>query len=97
MAGKLMISCRVATELIEKKHCAGLSWRESIQLPFHLALCGACRQYQVQSSLLEKLFKTKFQDDDAFNPPPHLDEIAGRLERQIQHKLDEQEGPSQGQ
>lgn len=97
MAGQLMISCRVTTELIEKKHRARLSWRESIQLPLHLAICDACRQYQVQSRLLEKLFKTKRRNDDAYCLPPLLTENAERLERQILQKLEKQQGLSEGQ
>lgn len=95
-AGKLMISCRLATELIEKKHHAGLSWRERVLLPLHLALCDACRQYQVQSSLLEKLFHTKQQEDDDTNLFLSPDENTGRLEWQILQKIDKQEGLSQG-
>lgn len=88
-----MISCRMATAWIEKKHRTELSWRESLQLSLHLALCDACRQYQVQSSLLEKLFKIK-QKDHASCVTPHFEEDAERLERQILRKLDEQKGLS---
>ena len=96
MIGQLMISCRMATAWIEKKHRTELSWRESIQLSLHLALCDACRQYQVQSSLLEKLFKIK-QQDDAPGLAPACEENTERLEQQILYEIEEQKGLSKGQ
>lgn len=93
MAGQLMISCRLATELIEKKHRTRLSWWESMQLPLHIALCEACRQYQVQSGVLEKLFKARLHED-ASDLASVSDEKADRLEQQILKKIEEQEGAS---
>lgn len=94
MAGKLIMSCRMATELIEKKHRARLTWQERVQLPLHLALCDACMQYQAQSGLLERLFNARQQDDVASNSPQLPDELAGQLEWRILKKLDEQEARS---
>lgn len=50
----LLLSCRQATELIEKKLHDRLSWREQIQLRAHKMICEACSRYEKQSSLIEK-------------------------------------------
>lgn len=51
---KLMLSCKKATELIEKKRIAGLSFGERLQLNFHKRACKACAAYEHQSDLIEK-------------------------------------------
>ncbi len=53
----LMINCKKAGELIEKKHLFGISFYESIQLLFHNSICTACKRYKQQSEFLEKLFQ----------------------------------------
>jgi predicted transglutaminase-like cysteine proteinase len=50
----LLLSCRQATELIEKKLHGQLSWREEVQLKAHKMICEACSRYEQQSSLIEK-------------------------------------------
>jgi hypothetical protein len=51
----LMISCKHATELIEKNQEEQLSVREKIQLRFHNFLCKVCAIYEKQSIMLSKL------------------------------------------
>ncbi|MEO6960888.1 MAG: hypothetical protein ABIY90_02920 [Puia sp.] len=50
----LMLSCRKATELIEKKSLDGLSYKENVQLRMHKSMCDACTAYEKQSKLLDK-------------------------------------------
>lgn len=51
---KLMLSCKKATELIEKKQIAGLSFGERLQLNIHKRACKACAAYEHQSDLIDK-------------------------------------------
>lgn len=51
----LMISCKHATELIERNQEEELSLKEKIQLRFHNFLCRVCAIYEKQSKMLSKL------------------------------------------
>ncbi len=57
----MMLSCKKATELIEKKQVVKLSAKETIQMKMHTTVCEACRSYQNQSFLLEKALDQWFQ------------------------------------
>ena len=57
MMRKIMLSCKAATLLIEKKHRARLTMKENVQLALHKTMCDACRLYEKQSEFLERLFK----------------------------------------
>ena len=59
-----MLSCRKATELIEKKLHAKLSRRERVQLKWHKSICDACTLYEKQVVFIEKVL----QDDLAKMP-----------------------------
>lgn len=56
----LILSCKKATELVEKKQVTGLSFFEGFRLSTHLLLCRACRSYEKQSLLLDKIFERMF-------------------------------------
>ncbi|MEX0813596.1 MAG: hypothetical protein WD048_15365 [Chitinophagales bacterium] len=49
----LMISCKKAGELIEKKAVDKLSMGELLQLKSHLILCGVCSRYEKFSHFIE--------------------------------------------
>ncbi len=51
----LMLSCKKATELMEKKSIVGLSWKENMRLHLHTSMCDSCTAYQKQSLLIDKL------------------------------------------
>ena len=53
----LMLSCKKATELIEKKSLVGLSWKENVRLRMHTTMCDGCTAYQKQSLLIDKLLQ----------------------------------------
>lgn len=57
MMNSIMISCRKATELIEKKSTAELSFPEKIKLRMHTAMCRACTNYQRQSIFIDNMLK----------------------------------------
>jgi len=50
----LFLSCKKASELIEKKMQFRLSAKEKMQLKMHKMMCNACSLYEIQSKLLEK-------------------------------------------
>jgi uncharacterized paraquat-inducible protein A len=54
MMNILMLSCKKATELIEKRLVTKLSAVEKIQLKMHTAVCSQCSTYENQSDIIEK-------------------------------------------
>ncbi|MFK5957387.1 MAG: hypothetical protein QM495_00795 [Lutibacter sp.] len=50
----LMLSCKKATELIEKRLVTKLSAIEKIQLKMHTSVCSQCSTYEHQSDIIEK-------------------------------------------
>ncbi len=52
----LMLSCRKATELIDKQLHFTLTPLEKTRLFMHTLFCDACTQYKKQSRFLHKLF-----------------------------------------
>ena len=80
----MMLSCHLATELIEKKQRGKLTAGEKFKLYFHTMMCGACSRYQKQSQFLEGIFKSK--DEAAVDPTS--DEQTKALEQRILLHLD---------
>lgn len=58
-----MLSCKKATELIEKKSIVDLSWKENIRLHMHTSMCGGCTAYQKQSLLIDKILHDRLQSE----------------------------------
>lgn len=54
----LFLSCLKATELIEKNFHVKLSFIERMQLKAHKMMCDACKNYEIQSILIEKGIET---------------------------------------
>lgn len=59
----MMLSCKKATELVEKKSLVDLSWREKAQLNMHTRMCDACSAYKKQSELLDKILYQQYSND----------------------------------
>lgn len=62
-----MLSCRKASELIEKKLLVGLSRKEKVQLFLHTSMCEYCTRYEKQSRKLNEILKTSFQNADTID------------------------------
>lgn len=60
----LMLSCKKATEMIEKKLLVKLSFKEKIQLEMHKSMCSACTAYEKQSKKMDELFHKHISSDD---------------------------------
>lgn len=63
----LILSCKKATELIEKKLFIGINTREKVQLYVHKSMCDACKKYAHQSQELDTMLKNHV---DNFAPTP---------------------------
>ncbi len=63
-----MLSCKKATELIEKKLLVKLSFKEKMQLEMHKSMCSACTTYEKQSKKLDEIFHIHFQHIDTAQP-----------------------------
>ena len=59
----LMLSCKKATELIEKKLLVKLSFKEKTQLKMHKTFCDACTAYEKQSKLMDKLLSKHIHEE----------------------------------
>lgn len=63
----IMLPCKKATELIEKKSLVGLSFKEKIQLHLHKTMCDACTAYQKQSKKIDELLERHIHTSDTNN------------------------------
>jgi hypothetical protein len=53
----IMLSCRKATELTEKKSVTALKRTEEILLFMHTSMCDACSLYHRQSHFIDEVLK----------------------------------------
>ena len=60
----LLLSCKRATELIEKKLLTKLSLREKVQLTMHKSLCDACTAYEKQGKLIDDLLSKHIHKEE---------------------------------
>ncbi len=84
----LMLSCRKATFLIEKKSEEDLKWLEKMQLFFHTRMCDACLRYAHQSHLLDEAF-TRHSNGNAEILTP-LKPLSNEVKEKIIRKIQEQ-------
>lgn len=80
-----MLSCKRATELIEKKSILGLSWKENVQLKVHTKMCDACSHYQKQSKEIDTLIDKHIHSTDE-NKVPEMENK--KLKETILHSLE---------
>lgn len=79
-----MLSCKKATELVEKQSLVGLSTKERFRLRLHTSMCDGCTAYQKQSLLIDKLLHRHITDP----PSEIIPEVEnGELKARIISKL----------
>lgn len=61
----LLLSCKVATELVEKKAAVGLNPWEALRLRLHLRICRGCTNYEQSSELMEKWLHQAHQPEES--------------------------------
>lgn len=81
----LMLSCRKATELMEKKLHTGIGPLENIQLFMHKRMCDGCRLYEQQSRFMDIILRRK-----STKPENDCDQKAlpAEVRRQIVNELE---------
>lgn len=84
MKTSLMISCKKAAELTEKKLLGNISAMESFQLSIHRALCKACRRYGVQSSEIDAFLKEHYSGAN-FDEQPDIEALKQKIKEQIKN------------
>ncbi|MBI5326310.1 MAG: hypothetical protein HZB41_13730 [Ignavibacteriae bacterium] len=57
-----MLSCKKATELIEKELSIKLTKTEKFKLHFHVSMCNACRTYKKQSKIIDEALQYHFNE-----------------------------------
>ncbi|MDP1675550.1 MAG: hypothetical protein Q8L88_01700 [Bacteroidota bacterium] len=86
MMNSLMISCKKATGLIEKRSVIGLSFAEKFQLHIHTAMCSACTNYQKQSVLIDNMLKHTSKHLPANIPAENTDHVSGLISKILNKK-----------
>ncbi len=81
----LMLSCKNASALIDKKHLFGLTLKEKGMIKMHTTICSACTAYMKQSKLIEKFLHAHIYSDNGINLPVIENK---ELQKQIISKLD---------
>ena len=72
----LFFSCQHATELVEKREFVSLSLLEKIRFKCHTLLCTACRSYEKQSVLIEKMVHRMTNSSISKQETPKMDAAA---------------------
>lgn len=83
----VILSCKKATLLIEKRHTKPLSLIESIQLGMHLQICEKCSRYQKQSLIIETLLKQKSRSLENPSEIKLSDKSKDLIQKIIEEKL----------
>jgi hypothetical protein len=64
LMNKMLLSCKEATLLIEKKQVYPLAFKENIRLYIHTKMCFVCNIYQYQSRVMENAILKWIQEAD---------------------------------
>ncbi|PJA25804.1 MAG: hypothetical protein COX57_01345 [Alphaproteobacteria bacterium CG_4_10_14_0_2_um_filter_63_37] len=78
-----MIDCRRASELVSQSWDRPLTRREKFGLRFHLLICAACRRFERQLALMNRVFKR----GEECPPEPMPVEVKGRLAERLDRAI----------
>jgi hypothetical protein len=83
----LWLSCKKASELIDKKTVVRLSVKENVMLRIHTSICDACKHYKQQSKIIDVLLKGHLQKSDP-EQVPHIinDELKTKIFTRLHNK-----------
>ena len=79
-----MLSCKKATEMVEKKTVTSLSFIEKLKLKMHLSMCDACKAYEKQSKIIDNFLHKNAHSHTEENIPVTANM---ELQKQILSKL----------
>lgn len=86
----LLLSCKKATELIEKRSFIGLKFWDRVRLKWHLKLCEACARYEAHSKHMDHLMgHTHKTSDSQEGTLPDAQALKERL-LQVLHQQNDQ-------
>jgi hypothetical protein len=85
---KIAYNCKKATFLIEKRQIGYISMREKLELKIHLACCSACRIFERQSILINKLVHDLFHEPQVTSDIKLDDDFKKKMQGQITEKLE---------
>lgn len=81
----IMLSCKRATELVEKKSVDSLSFTENLQLNLHTMFCKTCKAYEKQSQAIDKTL-SKWMKNKEEKTSVHLSEnIKSKILKEIKN------------
>jgi len=83
---KLLLSCTIATEMIEKDIYFKLSALEKLRLFLHTGLCGMCHRYQKHSRLLHQILTELHHEHE--HPQASGEEEQTALKEKITNRLE---------
>lgn len=83
----MMLSCRKATELIEKRGLAGLNIIEKMQLTVHKSMCDTCKLYDIQSTKIDSILKDEFEKESLHFTESNNTELKEKIINDIDKKL----------
>lgn len=86
----LLLSCKKASGLIEKKLHFPLSPIEKIQLTIHKSMCDVCKKHQDQSIELDALLKDHISNDTTSGNIPS-EKLSKDFKIQLINKIEEKE------
>ncbi len=76
----LLLSCKKASELIDKSSMVKLNTRERVMLRMHTSMCDACSAYQSQSKVIDTvLHKHLNKTEESSVPPVVNDELKSKI------------------
>ncbi len=79
---KMLLSCKEATSLIEKKFVFPLTFMERWRLYIHVKMCVVCNIYQHQSKVIEKAIAKWINQEGSPNevlPPKSKERIIEKI------------------
>jgi len=84
LLGKMMISCKKATALIEKKQTVGISIIEKLQLGSHALICKGCQHYERQSLIINDLLNNYMKGQASHYSQGDLDKLKNQIIKKIE-------------
>lgn len=81
----LMLSCRKATELMEKRLHTRLRSIEKFQLFMHSQMCDACRSYEKQNHFMDDMLRN--QSKTSYQPKSSLKKLPDEVKSKIIKEL----------
>lgn len=81
---RMLLTCKTASEYIEKRKNNSLTLKERMQLKVHLLICKVCRYYDEQSAIIDKLLQLKSKQQAETK---HTDKEIEELKENIIQKL----------